>query len=188
MFINFYFILASSCLLIIGFLYSYPRIRFKKKIVLDVLFSSGLTFAFRFVAAWFIFEISVPPLLPILTLAFVKSGGYMIDKEMDRTLLLRNKIRNSITVISKKTNIIISVILLSLSLVFSVLMCLNTQYFQKDFIGYLPQKFLILVLFAVPPIAVIYLKALNKIKINRKYLRIIGFLYSLLVLAVVFII
>lgn len=187
-FVNLYFVLASSSLLIIGFLYSYPRIRFKEKIILDVLFSSALTFAFRFIAAWFIFKISTPPILPVLALAFVKSGGFMIDKEMDRTLLLKKNIRNSITAISKKTNIIISITLLVLSIIFASLMCLNAQYFQKDFIGYLPQKILFLLPLAIPPIVIIYLKVLNKINIKRKYLRIIGFLYGLLALAAVFIV
>lgn len=186
-FVNFYFVLASSFLLVFGFLYSFPCIRFKEKVFLDILFSSILTFAFRFIAAWFIFKISFPPILPILALALVKSGGFMIDKETDRNLLLEENIKNSITVISKKTNIIISTVFLALSIIFASLMCFNARYFQMDFMGYLPEKILFLFPFIIPPLVIIYLKVLNKINVNRKYLRTLGFLYALLFLGAVLI-
>lgn len=186
--INYYFLLCLILLIFFNFLYSFPRARFKEKMILDVLTVGVIVFVIRFVAAWFLFKISIPPALPILVLIFAKSGGYMLDKEMDRNLLLEKNIKNSITVISKTTNIIISTILLVLSIIFTSLMCLNARYFQMDFMGYLPENILFLFPFVVPPLVIMYLKVANKINTKRKYLRIIGFLYALLVLGLVFII
>ena len=182
--INFYFLSGIVALLITGFLYSSKYTRFKEKVILDVLFGAMLTFFFRFIASWFIFSISVPPLLAVVALVSAKSAGYMLYKEADRTYLLALKIKNSITVVSKKVIIIISALLWFISFFSFIFLCLNSKYFQIEYLGELPFKFLFLTPFAVPPLIVVYLLVLNKIEIQIKYLRIIGFCYWTLVIVI----
>ena len=183
--INIYFLVSLIFLSLTGFLYSSEKIRFKKRIVLDILFGATLTFFFRFIASWFIFSISIPPLLVVMALVSAKSAGYMLYKEIDRTSLLALKIRNSITVVSKKTIIVISALLWLVSFSSFIFLCLNSKYFQIRYLGNLPIKFLFLILFAVPPLIVIYLSILNKIKTEIRYLRVIGFFYWILVMIII---
>ncbi len=183
--INFYFLASLIALLVTGFLYSSRYTRFKEKVILDILFGAALTFLFRFTASWFIFSISVPPLMAVIALVSAKSAGYMLYKEIDRTFLLALKIRNSITVVSKKTIIIISTLLWFVSFSSFIFLCLNEKYFQVRHLGKLPIKFLFLMPFAVPPLIVIYLSALNKIKTQIKYLRIVGFYYWIFVIIII---
>ena len=178
-FVNVYFFLIILLILFFGFLYSSPSARFKERVLLDVLFGAIFTFPLRFIAAWFIFKISFPPLLPILALAFAKGGGYMMYKELDRQFLLEQHIKNSITGISRKNSIIISSLLMFFSIISVFLMCFNSEYLKIGLLGYLPFKFLILLPLAFPPLIVIYLKIFNKINIKNNNLRIIGFIYAL---------
>ena len=183
--INFYFLTSLIALLITGFLYSFKFTRFKEKVIFDVLFGATLTSLFRFIASWFIFSISSPPLLVAMALVFAKSAGYMLYKEVDRAPLSVLKIKNSITVASKKTIIIISILLWLISFSSFIFLCLNAKYFQMGYLGELPIKFLFLILFAVPPLAIIYLLVLNKIKTQIRYLRIVGFCYWILVIIII---
>ncbi|MDO8486642.1 MAG: UbiA family prenyltransferase [Candidatus Staskawiczbacteria bacterium] len=185
--INFYFLFALIALFIIGFLYSFKYTRFKEKVILDILFGATLTFLFRFIAFWFIFSISLPPILAVIALVSAKSAGYMLYKEVDRPYLTALKIKNSITIASKKTIITISSLLWFISFLSFIFLCLNSRYFQIEYLGKLPLNFLFLIPLAAPPLAVIYLSALNKIKTQIKYLRILGFCYWTLIMIIVWI-
>lgn len=183
--INFYFLVSLIALLATGFLYSFKYTRFKEKVILDILFGATLTFFFRFIASWFIFSISPPPLLAVVALVSAKSAGYMLYKEVDRSSLESLKIKNSITITGKIIIIIISALLWLVSFSSFIFLCLNEKYFKIKYLGELPIKFLFLIPFAIIPLIVIYLLALNKIKTQIKYLRIAGFCYWILVIIII---
>ena len=184
-FINIYFLFFIIILLIIGFLYSSKYTRFKEKFILDFLFGATLTYFFRFVAAWFIFSISLPPLLPIIILISAKTGGYLLYKQVDKPFLLSLKIKNTITILSNKTLIIISTFFWLITFLSFFLLCLNSKYLNIKILGSLPIKFLILTPFAFPPLIFIYLYIFDKMKTKMRYLRIIGFTYWILVIIVI---
>jgi 4-hydroxybenzoate polyprenyltransferase len=172
--INIYFFSVSALILLTGFFYSSPYVRFKERVYLDVLFGAILTFSFRFVASWFIFKISFPPLLPLFALAFLKSGGYMLYKEYDRPFLMRSGVRNTITFFSTKSILLSSVIFFCFSILMFMIMC-----FERS----LPLRFLWFLILFIPPILIQYLIFFKKITISAKYLRVAG-LILLLILAV----
>lgn len=179
---NFYFLISLLTLLIIGFLYSSKYTRFKEKFILDILFGASFTFFARFMASWFIFSVSLPPLLPLVFLVSVKSGGYLLYKELDYPYLIKTNIKNSITILRKKTKIIISILLWIVSFFSFVFLCFNYKYFKVNILGYLPIRFLFLLLFAIPPLLLVYLSVLGKIKTKIKDLRTLGFIYWILVI------
>jgi len=174
--VNIYFFSSLVALLLIGFLYSSPHTRFRERIFLDVLFGATLTFLFRFVAAWFIFKISFPPLLPMFALVFLKNGGYMLYKEYDRQFLMERGIKNSITVLPKMTVLVISAVFSALSIVLFAILCL---------FGPLPLGFLWLLPLFAPPILVNYLLFFKKIKISVRRMRAVGFSLLLLLIAII---
>lgn len=184
-FINIYFLITSIFFLLIGFLYSSKYTRFKEKVILDVLFGATFTFLFRFVASWFIFLISFPPLLPTIALVSAKTGGYLLYKQIDRPFLMSLNIRNSITVFKRKTLIIASVFFWIITFLSFFILCLNSRYFNIEFLGVLPINFLILILFVIPPLSVIYFYVFDKIKTKMSYLRTIGFCYWILVITII---
>lgn len=178
-FVNFYFLFVLALLALTNFFYSSKKFRFKERFILDVLFGATLTFFFRFIASWFIFSDSIPPFLVAIALVSAKSAGYLLYKEVDRPFFETSKIKNSITAVKKETIIIISA-------VFWLVCFFSFFYNFKESPQYLQIKFLILTLLAIPPLAIIYLSALNKIKTKTKHLRIAGFIYWLLVLIIIF--
>lgn len=186
-YINVYFGGTLILLLLTGFLYSSGHTRFKEKVVLDVLFGASLTFLFRFMASWFIFSLSFPPLLPMLALVFLKNGGYMLYKGYDKPFLEKLNIKNSITKLSEKSIVIISLACFTLSITFFVLMCLNSEYFKIKSLGSLPIQFLFLLIFFIPPIAIQYLLFFKKIKVPARYMRGLGFLLLLILIMVILI-
>lgn len=175
-FINGYFLLAVSLLALTDYLYSSKYIRFKEKFVLDVLFGAVFTFLFRFLAFWYIFSFSSPPLLVLAALVSGKSAGYLLYKEVDRPFLSAQNVKNSITLFKKYTIIFISILLWIVCLISIVLLCIDGRY--------LPFKFLILLPFALPPLAMIYLSVLDKIKTKIKFLRTFGFVYWFFVIII----
>jgi len=183
--INLWFLVALTALFITGLLYSFELTRFKERIILDVLFGASLTFFFRFIASWFVFSTSFPPLLAIVSLVSAKTAGYILYKETDKAYLSTLKIKNSITIISKKSVIIASIFLWVISFASFIAICLNSQYFHMEYLGKLPKKFLFLMPLAIPPLGVIYFLVLNKIKTQIKHLRIIGFTYWILVIIII---
>ncbi|MBI2054151.1 MAG: UbiA family prenyltransferase [Candidatus Staskawiczbacteria bacterium] len=182
LFINAYFFSALSLLFLSGFFYSMKGTRFKEKPLLDVLFGAVFTYFFRFAAAWFIFSESFPPFLAISGLVVAKAAGYLLYKEADRAYFKKANIKNSITSLSKRTVILLSVFFWVLAVFSFILMCLNSV-FNIGFLGSLPVKFLPLIFFAAPPLAAIYLKVSGVIKTEIKYLRTLGFIYWILVIA-----
>ena len=172
-------------LLIVGFFYSSPYFRFKEKFIIDILFGASLTFLFRFVASWFIFKISFPPLLPMLALICLKNGGFMLYKGYDRPFLIKSKVRNSITRLSQKTIFITSAVFFSLSIILFVLLCLNYKYIHVNLFGYLPTNFLLLLILFIPPIVIQYLLFFKKINISARYMRVAGFVSLFLMIVVI---
>lgn len=186
--VNTFFFVALMLLVITGFFYSSEHVRFKEKIGLDILFGATLTFLLRFVASWFIFKISFPPLLPIFALIFLKNGGYMLYKIHDKPFLIKSGISNSITFFSQKTILITSAIFFALSACSFAMLCLNSRYLKIWFLGALPINFLFLLLFFVPPILIQYLLIFEKIKINVRHARVVGFIFLLMLIVIVFLI
>jgi len=184
-FINIYFLICLLLLLATAYLYSSKATRFKEKFILDILFGASLTFLFRFSAFWFVFSYSIPPILAVLGLVFAKSAGYLLYKDLDYKYQPAGRIKNSITILSRKTKVVISVLLWLLALLSFVFLCLN-YYFKIKILGFLPPKFLLLIPFAIPPIIIIYLLLFDKIKIAIKNLRLLGFVYFLLVIIFAF--
>jgi 4-hydroxybenzoate polyprenyltransferase len=180
-FVNFYFLFFLTLLALTNFLYSSRRFRFKERFILDILFGASFTFLLRFVALWFVFSFSFPPMLVILALVFAKSAGYLLYKDLDYEYLLALKVKNSVTILGKKTKIIISGILWTSALLSFLLLCLNT-YFKIAFLGLLPLRFLLLIPFAIPPIVIIYFSSFGKIRVVVKALRILGFAYWIIVI------
>jgi 4-hydroxybenzoate polyprenyltransferase len=185
-FVNFYFLFFLLLLALTNFLYSSKKFRFKERFVLDILFGASFTFLLRFVALWFVFSFSFPPLLAILSLVFAKSAGYLLYKDLDNEYLLAAKVKNSITILDKKTKIAVSGILWILVFLSFLLLCLNT-YFKVPFLGFLPFKFFLLIPFSIPPVVIIYFLSFGKIKVAVKALRILGFAYWIVVMMIVFV-
>ena len=183
-FINIYFAGTLFILLAVGFLYSSKHTRLKDKFILDVLFGATFTYFFRFLAAWFVFSVSMPPLLPILALVFAKNGGYLLYKQADKPFLLSLQVKNTITVMKKKTLIIFSIFSWIVVFLSFLLLCLNARYIHLKVLGYLPEKFLILIPFAIPPLIVVYFYSFGRLKNNMRHLRILGFIYWLLVIVI----
>lgn len=184
-YINVYFVSAVAVLLLIGFLYSSPHVRFKEKVVLDILFGAFFAFMARFAASWFIFSISAPPLLPVIFLISAKAGGYLLYKEHDYSYLSASGIKNSITVLGKKAKIILSAVFFLISLLSFIFICLNSAYLHIGFLGAMPLNFLFLIIFAVPPVIIIYLSVFNKLPFKIQKLRVMGFAYWLVVLLII---
>lgn len=183
-FINFYFLFFLVLLALTNFFYSSKRFRFKERFILDILFGAVLTFLLRFVALWFVFSFSFPPLLVMLALIFAKSAGYLLYKDLDYEYLLVAKVKNSITILAKKTKIVISGILWVLAFLSFFLLCFNS-YSKIAFLGFLPLRFLLLIPFAIPPVVIIYFSSFGKIKIAVNILRIWGFAYWLIVTMII---
>ncbi len=183
-FVNLYFLSALIALALINFFYSSKEFRFKEKFMLDIVFGAFLTFLLRFVASWFIFKISLPPLLVLSGLVFAKSAGFIIYKDFDYEYLIKNNVRNSTTILNKKAKIIISLFLWFISFLSFIFLCLNS-YYKIAILGSSPFLFLFLPLFAIPPILVIYLRDFNIINAKIKNLRTIGFIYWLLVIFII---
>ncbi|MEK7658403.1 MAG: UbiA family prenyltransferase [Patescibacteria group bacterium] len=181
-FINLYFFIFLLLLALTDFSYSFKYTRFKEKFILDILFGASFTFLFRFLAFWFVFSSAFPPLLVVAGLVFAKSGGYFLYKSLDYQYLLKENIKNSITILNQKTKIIVSILFWVIALISFIFLCFNS-YFKIGLIGELPFKFLFLGLLAVPPLAVIYLSVFGKIKIKIKNLRTAGYIYWAAVLA-----
>ena len=184
-FINVYFLSFLVLLAITDFLYSSEYVRLKEKFILDILFGAFFTFLFRFCAFWYVFSHSFPPLLILLALVLGKSAGYLLYKELDHKYLLANGVKNSITILNKKTKIIVSGFLWFLALLSFVFLCIN-YYFKIGILGSLPPNFLLLVPFFFPPILIIYLLALGNIKTHTRVLRMWGFIYCLFIILFVF--
>lgn len=184
--LNLNFVFSLLLLFFAGFLYSAKKIRFKEKFILDVLFGGFIIFLLKFFSSWFIFSNAFPPLLLLSVLAFVKSGGYLFYKEIERPFFTSFGIRNSITAFSKKTIIIVFTLFFILAIASFVFLCLNSRYLKIDFLGVLPIKFLILIPFSIPPLIIVYLLMFNKIKTDFYKLRIIGLIYLfLLIIAII---
>lgn len=180
-FINIFFLITLAVLLFINFFYSSKYFRFKEKVFLDILSAGLLTLPLRFVAAWLIFKISAPPLLPILTLILAKTGGYLMYKEIDRNALTLLNIKNSITILSRKTILIFSGLLFIGTILSYLSLIYNGAYLKISFLGSLPVYFLIFIPLMILPIITIYLRVLNKISIKNGHLRNFGFFYLLIV-------
>jgi len=187
-FINVRFFYTAIALAVSGFFYSSRYFRFKEKPVLDVVFGATLTILLRFVAAWFIFSMSFPPLLPMFALVFLKNGGYMLYKCYDRPFLIRAGIKNSITLLKQKTILVLSLVFFVCSIGLFILMCLNSLYLKAVVLGALPVSFLFLLIFFIPPIVIQYLLVLEIVKINPRYFRTAGFISMFIIIAFVFLI
>lgn len=183
-FINFYFLFFLILLALINFFYSSKKFRFKERFILDILFGASFTFLLRFVALWFVFSFSFPPLFVVLALVFAKSAGYLLYKDLDYEYLLASKVKNSVTILGKRTKIVISVILWILAFLSFLLLCLNA-YFKIAFLGSLPLRFLLLIPFVIPPVVIIYFSSFGKIKVAVKVLRIWGFAYWIMVIMII---
>ncbi len=183
-FISFYFFIFLLFLALTDFLYSSKYTRFKERFILDVLFGASLTFLFRFLAFWFVFSSYFPPLLVLSGLVFGKSAGYLLYKSLDYPYLLNKNIKNSVTILSKKTKIIFSVSLWVVAFISFILLCFNS-YFKIEFLGVLPPRFLLLIVFAIIPLVVLYLSFLNIIKIEVRRLRMVGYIYWLVVIIII---
>lgn len=183
-FINLYFFIFLLFLALTSFLYSFKYTRFKERFILDVLFGASLPFLFRFLAFWFVFSSSSPPLLVLSGLIFSKSAGYFLYKSLDCPYLLNKNIKNSVTILSKKTKIITSIILWGVAFASFALLCFNS-YFKIGLLGILPPRFLLLAIFAIIPLAVIYLSFFNIIKVEVRKLRTLGYIYWLAVMIII---
>lgn len=187
-FINVYFFIALLLLFITGFFYSSENFRFKERIILDILFGAILTFFLRFLSAWFIFSGyplgRLPPLFAISALVFAKTGGYVLYKEADRAYLEKLNIKNSTTLLKKKTVILLSILCWAIAVFSFIFMCLNSEFFGFEILGILPSRFLLLIPFIIPPLIIIYLSVSGKIKTKIKNLRLLGFIYWILVIII----
>jgi 4-hydroxybenzoate polyprenyltransferase len=181
--VNIYFIIFLLLLSVNNFLYSYQFTRFKNKFILDILFGATFTFAWRFCAFWVAFSYSLPPLLVLLVLVLGKSAGYLLYKDLDYKYLQRKKIKNSITILGKEIKIVTSIFLLFGALLSFIFLCVN-HYWQVEFLGDLPPIFLFLIIFFIPPILIIYLSVLGKIKTQVKTLRIWSLVYWFFVITI----
>ncbi|MEK7080662.1 MAG: UbiA family prenyltransferase [Patescibacteria group bacterium] len=183
-FVNLYFFVFLLFLALTDFLYSFKFSRFKEKFILDVLFGASFTFLLRFLAFWFVFSSSFPPLLVLSGLFFGKSAGYFLYKSFDYPYLLNKNIKNSVTILSKKTKIIVSILFWALAFISYAALCFN-YYLNITLLGALPPRFLLLTIFAIIPLAVIYLSFFNIIKTEVKKLRILGYIYWLAVMVII---
>ena len=183
-FINFYFVIFLLFLALTNFLYSFKFARFKEKFILDVLFGASLTFLLRFLAFWFVFSSFFPPLLVLSGLVFAKSAGYFLYKSLDYPYLLNKNIKNSVTILTEKTKIIISILLWALAFISYAALCFN-YYLNITLLGALPPRFLLLTIFAIIPLIVIYLSFFNVIKTEVKKLRMFGYIYWLAVMVII---
>lgn len=184
-YINIYFVAVQIMLVLVGFLYSSSHFRFKDKFILDVIFGATLTILLRFVAAWFIFKISFPPLLPMFALVFLKNGGFMLYKGHDRDFLIKSGVKNFITRLSQKTIFITSAVFFFLSIVSFVMLCLNSAYFHIDILGYLPIGFLFLTPFFIPPIILQYFLFFKRMKTGLNSFRTAGLIAMFLLIIII---
>lgn len=175
-FINLYFFICLLLLALANFLYSSKYTRFKERIILDVIFGASLTFFFRFLAFWFAFTLSFPPVLVLAGLIFAKSGGYFLYKSLDATYLSARGIKNSVTVLNLKGRGIFSAVLFAAAFICFEIICLS---------GILPMKLSPFILFIIPPIIIAYLSYFGKIKTSVKKLRVAGYIYWIIVLIII---
>ncbi len=183
-FVNLYFFLFLFFLSLTNFLYSFKYTRFKERFILDILFGAFFTFLFRFLAFWFVFSKATPPLLVLSVLVFSKSAGYFLYKSLDYSYLSSKNIKNSITVSNKKAKVFISILLWALAFLSFVALCVN-YYFKIALLGALPPRFLLLIIFAIIPLAVIYLAFFNIVKIEIRKLRTLGYIYWLAIMIII---
>jgi len=180
---NVYFFAALLILFLNGFLYSCKYTRFKEKPVLDVFFGALTPFLLRFSAAWFVFQISVPPLLPLIFLVCAKTGGYILYKELDRPYLAKLNIKNSTTYFGYESKIIASIILFLISFLSFLLLCFNSLFnFNPELWGKMPLYFLFLIILAIPPLIIIYLMNILKIYTKVNEFRVLGYYYWIVII------
>lgn len=179
--INIAFFICLILLALTNFLYSSKYTRFKERVFLDIFFGAFLTFLFRFLGFWFVLSYTFPPLLVVAGLVLAKSAGYFTYKSLDSQYSKNIGVKSSVTVLSNKARIIVSILLWFLSFLMIILLCLNS-FLDIEILGSLPLEFLFLVFFAIPPVVTIYLSYLKKIKTSVKNLRILGYIYWLIIL------
>ena len=182
--INSSFFIILLMLLLTNFLYSAPYTRFKEKPILDILFGAFLTYPLRFLGGWYIFTNNIPPFLVLISLAFAKSGGYMMYKKIDQKYLSKLNVKNSITLLSKKQFIYVASIFIAFSITSFIFLCLNSAYFKISFLGSLPLNFLYLLPLAAPPLIVMHRQTHQLTKIDNRLLRRIGFVYFAFVILI----
>jgi len=175
--INWHFVVSLLLLLLAGFSYSYKKIRLKEIPVLGFFIGGIFPILFRFSAAWSMLALSFPPVSFLIILFFLKTGGFLLYKEIDRDYLLKQKSTSIVRLFGKKTNAIISnSFLISAFIVFYLIFSERFPLFW----------FVWTVILAFVPFLVINLKIFNKIKTESKKLRMAGFIYFVLILILAF--
>jgi 4-hydroxybenzoate polyprenyltransferase len=178
------FVIMLLLIVIVTTVYSMPPLRFKDRRVLDVLFGGMLTFPLRFVAGWFAFSLTWPPLLPVLALFVAKVAGYLLVKVPDRKEMQLKKVKNSITGLSRVSLIVIASIAGLLAVLSFVVLGLNSIW-HIPYIGELPLVTLYLIPAVTPLFVYEYVFAI-KGKLKRQDLvHLFGVIYALGLVALV---
>ncbi len=178
------FFLLATALAAVIFAYSSPAIRLKERPVLDVVFGGALTHPLRFAAAWAVFGAGPPPLLAISGLLFAKIGGYLLYKSFDRDDFVRLGVQNSLTRLSLRQIVLLALGCILLAVVSGVLMVANARW-QIPRLGILPAGALWLVVAVVPPLVVLFARALALVHWRVHVLRRVGYVYWLVWIAIV---
>lgn len=185
--INTRFLAALIGLVVTALCYSAPPFRFKERVFLDILFGATLTFSLRFLGSWVAVSAAAPPLLPLFGLILGKSGVHILYKELDHEDLAAAHIQNTITRNTKRTNIRIALTLITLSIVTFLGMTLTADY-GVPWLGTVPQRALLVLPLSIPPMIVLLLQATGVTTFNNRVLRVMGLLYTLGVVALVWVI
>lgn len=164
---------ALAAIFVTAYFYSFPPFRFKEKIYLDVIFGAVLTFALRFIAAWYALGNTPPPLFAIALAAIIKTGNYLSYKLLDLSALQTLKIKNTITHFSRKQIYFFSVFCQTISLVIVTLMTLNDKL-KLPYLGTLPRPIIYLIPLVILAM-VIYQRQTTKPFASYAVMRRIGF-------------
>lgn len=169
---------AAAALLWLNMMaYSHPKIRLKEKPMWDVLSGAALTYPLRFACAWYALSAEPLPLGTMLMLGTAKSAGFLLYKEQDRDTFLHRSIRNTVTALSAFQVRLTSVVLGLSSLALFFAMCMYRGPYA-DMIGILPQKTPLLLVLALPPLAIASMqKKGNFMRYDARMLRAAGLTY-----------
>jgi 4-hydroxybenzoate polyprenyltransferase len=182
---NFLFLFCLIAMLLNQVLYCVNPFRFKSRPIVDLVSGSIINPFFRFYSGWvLVFNDFNAPLLILIFVCGIQFAGFSLYRMNSKELEKKLNYRSSIVVFGERKLLFFSY-LVGLIAVFSfVLMTLTERFFPELlFLGFLPLKFLWLVVLSVFLLP-LYLRALlEPKKMNLKKMYALMYLHNILFIA-----
>ena len=178
--INWRFVGMLVLMCTVAYLYSSKTFDFKNRSIVDVLCGASLTFPLRFLASWSAFSTSPPPLVVLVGLAFVKSGGYMLYKGFDRDVMIKLGSHSTITGLSRMRGMAIAGACFFMAFAsLAIFMDSKPRLLNPSFV------YLLILTLSVPPAIVVAASAIGGARWPLRMLRFAGLVYECIIVCVI---